>query len=130
MISNLERPIPNTDFCMNDYMQGRCHIFALALHLELGYQIEMMWDDNRIYFFEPNGKGLEHAYCVKDDGDLVDIRGIFTKVWLEENWFCNKRRYEKYTLELLEKDFSNDFLEPPTENEIKSLRDFIRHNNY
>lgn len=129
-MEKLENIIPNMNFSANDYIEGRCHIFALALHLELGYPIEMMWDDDRLYWSQPNGKGLEHAYCIKENGDLVDIRGIFTKKEIEQEWFCNQRRYEKYTIEQLYKDIDSEFLRPPVENEIHHLRTFIRNNLY
>ena len=66
------------------YLHGRCHIFALALHLKLNYIMEFIWDlEAEVEYIDNAGcvaiesiTALAHAYCIDgDSGFIYDIRG-------------------------------------------------------
>lgn len=92
------------DISQDTYMKGRCAIFALALHLEKGYPLGIMWDSNedgrRDYMmlgdvdydaydewetkhgepFEPEDFAVPmHVYCYKTPTILVDVMGQTTE---------------------------------------------------
>jgi len=85
------------------YMKGRCAVFALALYLEKGYELGVLWDINedsdRDYMplgeidydaydaYEEHGESyypedfssIIHVFCYKMPGILVDVNGQTTK---------------------------------------------------
>lgn len=66
------------NYCVEDYLYGRCHIFALALSSRMGYKIGAIIDDNP--YHNINGYPcLEHAFCIIDEELVIDARGIKSK---------------------------------------------------
>lgn len=126
--------VPKTSYNLMDYIHGRCHLFAQALHEELGYEMEFLWDDE--YWFEGDNVPsivLVHAYCILPKGKpfkgkYVDARGGVSKRMIEREYECNSEWYEKVTLEQLKAAIKNKTLCKPDKGEIKALRKFIREN--
>lgn len=67
-------------FYVEDYVHGRCHLFALALAQVTQYKIGIFVDEECI----PDGgetpiRGLVHAFCYVKDDLVIDARGIRCK---------------------------------------------------
>ena len=126
--------VPKTSYNLMDYIHGRCHLFAQALHEELGYEMEFFWDDG--YWFEGNSFAstvLVHAYCVLPKGKpfkgkYVDARGGVSLRMIEREYEYNVKRTQRVTIEHLKRDIKDEFLCKPDKGEIKALRKFIREN--
>ena len=58
------------------FLHGVCGVFALALHDQFGYALEVAAEDNT------DGLSWEerlvHIYCRDDDDNFVDVRGIIS----------------------------------------------------
>jgi hypothetical protein len=126
--------LPNTEFYLSDYLHGRCHLFAQALHEELGYEIEFFWDEEA-WFNEGEyiGIALVHAYCILPKGKpfrgkYVDVRGVVTKKMIEDEFDWNVPKYEKISIEQLKTLITNNVLFEGEKNEVKELRRYIREN--
>ena len=126
--------VPNTSYTLMDYIHGRCHVFAQALHEELGYEMEFLWDDD--YWFDNANTPsivLVHAYCILPKGKafkgkFVDARGSVSKRMIEEEYEWNSLWYEKTTLDKLKATIRNKRLDKPEKGEIKAIREYIRKN--
>jgi len=116
------------------YLNRKCHIFAHALHLELGYNIKLLFDleaefdnEDKETFYD---KALVHAYCIKPDGTCIDISGKINCDTVElEYGDCNSPQYE---LCLDEEDLINSLnsinITKPSDIELNKVREFIRKN--
>lgn len=63
---------------LEDLQDGYCHIFAIALHLQYGYEIEVILEERLICSeIVPLriGIGLVHAYCLHPHFNVIDARG-------------------------------------------------------
>ena len=63
---------------VEEYAYGRCTVFALALHNLYRYQIELLWGQPKNLgsaTMPAIHSGLQHAFCIRKDGSLVDARG-------------------------------------------------------
>lgn len=123
--------VPNTGRLLSDYAYGRCQIFAYALSLELGYEMEFMWDMD--YYFEggdTESMVLAHAYCVlpNQKDTFVDARGVICKDVILYDYEYNRERFERISGEQLQQYFAEEFLEKPSEGELAALRQYIRNN--
>lgn len=126
--------VPNTANLLSEYAYGRCHIFALALHLELGFEMEYMWDLD--YYFEDAPAGMQvlaHAYAVLPEnhphtGSFMDARGIITKDVILQDYEYNRESFERISPEHLEELFKSGYFERPTDEEVEALRAYIRKN--
>lgn len=124
----------NTSYTLMDYLHGRCHIFAQALYEELYYKMQFMWDID--YWFE-NAEYpsivLVHAYCIYPKEVLfkdkyVDARGSVSKKMIEYEYEFNCQHYEDYSLKQLKAAYKEGLLEEPTEEELNTVRRYIREN--
>ena len=92
------------------YMRGRCAIFAMALHLEKGYPLGVLWDLNedgdRDYmamgevdddafvqfakdnddWFPDDQSAVIHVFCYKTPTVLVDAKGCTTERGMLQNF--------------------------------------------
>lgn len=126
--------VSGTENNLMDYAHGRCHLFAQALHEELGYAMEFLWDDE--YYFEGDNAPsivLVHAYCILPKGKpfkgkYVDARGSVSKRMIEREYEYNSKWYETVTLEQLKTTIRSKRLCKPEKGEIKAIRKFIRDN--
>lgn len=126
--------IPETPYNLFDYIHGRCHLFALALHEELGYEIILLWDDD--YWFDGDDAPsivLVHAYCFLPKGKpfkgkYVDARGAVSLRMIEREYEFNSEFSEVTTLRQLDSMIENGRLGSPDKGEIEALRNFIRNN--
>lgn len=119
--------IPNTPYTLSDYLYGRCQIFAQALHEELGYEIQCLWDTD--YWFDDADSPstvLAHAYCVLPNGEFMDARGIISKEAVLYDYDCNCPFFGIYSLAKLKEAYNNNILEEPTQKELHAIREFIR----
>lgn len=65
-------------FSIEDFQDGYCHIFAIALHLQYGYEIEVILEERPICsetIALRMGIGLVHAYCLHHSYDVIDAKG-------------------------------------------------------
>lgn len=68
------------DIDLNVFLHGWCSIFAFALHDIYGYPISCIIDEEECGYTDGEISSFDfpiiHAFCVKDEEDLVDCRGI------------------------------------------------------
>lgn len=80
-------PIYNK-FTVEDYLYGRCHIFAKVLNETLGFDIGLFIDDEPMH--ETYGLPcLEHAFCYLNEHFIVDAKGIRTKAEILDEYGSN-----------------------------------------
>lgn len=121
--------VPGTSYDMADYIHGRCHLFAQALHQEFGYEMECLWDDD-FWFDGADGPSvvLVHAYCITPDGTRVDARGLVTKEIIEREYDCNSHFYEKISFEQMKTAIKKRQFCAQDKNELKAITNFIQEN--
>lgn len=121
--------VPGTQYSLLDYVHGRCHIWAESLHREAGLKMESLWDvDAWVDGCDEPTSVLVHAYCHNANGEMIDARGLLVDDVLEYSFEYSEAYYEETTLEILNKDIEKGILFAAEENEIKSIRNFIRLN--
>lgn len=81
-----------TGLTVGDYLQGRCHLFALALNHKMGYPVVSLMDADAVFDEgteeESRGFALTHAFC-QLPGDLaMDARGIRTMSEMIAEYEC------------------------------------------
>jgi hypothetical protein len=69
-----------TEAEIEQYRQGECHVFAVALHRAFGWAILVVLDEGEIYWQDPNDAdnyipSVVHAYAVDPAGTAWDIAG-------------------------------------------------------
>ena len=77
MKSEVEDVYELTEFDKDHYRFGACHLFALALHLELGYDMYFFWESfpNMKQLDEENPETLIHAFTCSSTGEKFDVDG-------------------------------------------------------
>lgn len=65
------------------YRNGRCAVFARALHLELGYRIDASFNAG-LEDTETEEDCLVHVFCVAPDGLWYDVGGRITLQWMKD----------------------------------------------
>lgn len=74
------------------YMNGECHVFATALHRELGFSYLILVDESELYGdFIP---AINHVYAVDGEGNAYDATGRHDVEEVIEGWFDNNVRYQ------------------------------------
>lgn len=109
---------------IEQYLHGDCHIFAMALHLEFGYQIQLAIDK---FDLDTESEVLIHAYCVHQEKAIhasgkVDLEKILDDYDYNDEYFVNVSK------EVLENLVNTGFLHAPTEKQIENIREYIRQN--
>lgn len=66
---------------IDQYTQGSCHILAVALQRHLGWQIEVVRQDDEIWWQDDHDPdnfitAVLHVYAISPDGQAWDIRGV------------------------------------------------------
>jgi hypothetical protein len=110
------------------YLHGRCHIFALALHLALGYRIEALWNSEPLSDDGDFGeRALVHAYCRRPDGQMVDASGVISKDQLYSDYgeLPNSPEAECLTPQAMRAYIRNRILERPQPCEVQNLVQYI-----
>lgn len=74
-------PSSATEEDIEQYTQGYCHILAVALHRELGWQIEVVRQDDEIWWedeHDPDNciQAVLHVYAIDPSNQAWDIRGV------------------------------------------------------
>lgn len=111
------------------YLHGRCHIYALALAAEHGYEIRALWDleptDDDL---NPGPTSLVHAYCRPPDGRVVDASGVHQEEdeLLCGHGPCNEPDLVTHTPESIRALIRTRALPRPTRGEIAAIRDYLR----
>jgi hypothetical protein len=77
MENELENVYELTEFDKEHYRFGACHLFSLALHQELGYDMYFFWESlpNMNQLNEENPETLIHAFAISSKGDKFDVDG-------------------------------------------------------
>jgi hypothetical protein len=67
-----------------DYMEGLCHVLAVAIHRERGTGFLLLVDDADLY---PSGvPAVIHVYARPGDGTLIDAMGIHDEADTVAQW--------------------------------------------
>lgn len=116
---------------VEEYLFGRCTIFALALHNLHRYDIELLWGEPKNLGYENDPfmhTGLEHAFCIRRDGSLVDARGTTDREKMVAEYHVRQPRWARTSkaelLNLMEQGVTNC----PDRGELLVLRYFILQN--
>ena len=99
-------------FRKEDYLYGRCYLFALICSKITGYDIQLLWDVD--YWHdeaEHPSTVLVHAYVVSSDGAMFDADGLLTIERLQEEYEVNEPLTESVSVAELEKMISSNLLE-------------------
>ena len=91
---------------VDQYQHGSCEVFALAMHMELGYDMYFLLDEQA--FFEDDGDGfygeaLVHAYCGNKSGRMFDVTGEIDEDYLFKEFEVN----EPKIIQVSDIDFQN-----------------------
>jgi len=71
------------------YMEGECHVFAVALHRNLGTGFLLLCERSHDYRDATTGAfvpSVHHVYAVREDGILFDIRGEYDPDDVTAQW--------------------------------------------
>lgn len=76
-----------------NYMEGHCHVMAVALHRQHGHGFLILAENSRDYRDDETGEyvpAVHHVYADPGDGRLVDVRGEheadnICQQWLAQN---------------------------------------------
>lgn len=105
-----------------DYLFGRCHLYALLCSKITGYDIRLLWDVD--YWHdgaEYPSTVLVHAYVVSPDGVMLDADGRLTIERLQEDYEVNEPLTESVSVAELETMISTNILEGFETGEQESL---------
>lgn len=82
----LEDPCFNPPSDIDHYLNGNCHLFAVALNLLYPLDIYAIYEQRAIIKRKMNKeKGLVHAYCYNEKSNIyIDARGITTYKYIEK----------------------------------------------
>lgn len=72
-----------------DYMQGECHVIAVALHRKTGSSFLLLCEDAGDYRDPETGDevpSVHHVYADLQDGRLADIRGVRGRADVVAQW--------------------------------------------
>ena len=112
-----------------EYLHGRCHIFALALHTALGYPMEFLWDlaatDDETW---EDREALVHAFCKRPDGAMVHVTGTFTQAELEEDFAqfgVQEPDLRRESADDVQRQIAEGLLEAPRVGEVEQLVSYI-----
>lgn len=77
----------------DQFCNGFCHTFALALHEYYGWQLRALGHPNEIGW-KHSWNGLsylpKHLYCLREDGRPTDIHGVFANEEAIRRFFLSK----------------------------------------
>jgi hypothetical protein len=116
------------------YLCGRCHIFALALHEALGYQIVWLFDEEA-HTDEGAGpfRALVHAFCLNTSEIRIDSTGEMRENVDEDRTgnpeddfgWCNEPNYVRFSAEESRNAACGLILPRPHKGEIDKLKAHI-----
>lgn len=77
------------------YSEGSCHVFAVALHRNLGWSMEVVRDENETWWqdeADPDNyiSSVVHVYALDNNGNAWDIHGVRPEGFIPEDV---KQRY-------------------------------------
>jgi hypothetical protein len=71
------------------YMEGECHVLAVALHRNMNTAFLLLCERSSDYRDPKTGKSVpavHHVYASLDNGTLLDIRGEHRAINVKEQW--------------------------------------------
>jgi hypothetical protein len=77
-------------YCVDDYLHGRCHLMALAIREQTGLQCGVILDLESDY--DADGEplaALDHAFCELGqamEGYVIDARGVRSRLEIQEEY--------------------------------------------
>lgn len=74
---------------ISKYMEGECHVMAVAIHRRTGSPFLLMCEDTGDYRDGETGNpvpSVHHVYCDLQDGRLADIRGTHDRDEVVAQW--------------------------------------------
>lgn len=115
-------------FAIEDYLHGRCHLFAYVLGEITQSTIELAWDKEHINQIDGQKiPALIHAYIVEGNS-IVDAAGRRTKKRMLENFEFTSVSYEKSSTKRIQKMIELGILCDFEENEYEELELYILKN--
>lgn len=120
-----------TEIDKEHYSFGYCHVFALALHRELGYELNFFWDTlpdmDNLNEYEPNC--LIHAFGVSPCGNKYDVTGLIVIEEFESVYSKINNDFIRHeTEDTVHKLMWGGILALGEDDEIELLQDYIRDN--
>ena len=115
------------DFNIDIYEHGRCELFALALHEELGYEMYLFLDEEA-EFDNYYGEALIHAYTKSPNDDLFDASGKVTLEDIENHGDWNVDWHRHININIFQEYVNSGFFTPYTKSEIYDCRKYISNN--
>lgn len=67
-----------------DYLSGRCHVFAVALHRAYGFAFVVLTDKRERY--KGGIPAVHHIYAVDDKGNAYDCGGVHKTAEIISQW--------------------------------------------
>lgn len=113
-------------YSVDNYLYGRCHIFALVVSQINNLKIGVLIDNEPLHY--TNGlPSLEHAFCYINDDLIIDARGIKSKKEIIQEYGCeaNDLIELKDAKEVIEEWIQQKLLNKPTKKELKDLTIYI-----
>ena len=110
---------------MNDYLYGRCHLFAYLCSKMSGYDMEFLWDTD--YWYEEAehpSTVLVHAYVVSPTGERYDAGGYLDDERLSE-YDCNQPSIQKVAISQAESWMKENFLSDFEDGEAEKLWEWL-----
>lgn len=113
------------------YCFGYCHLFALAIHRELGYEMEFFWNSlpDMQNLNEDEPECLIHAYAVSPIGVKYDAMGKLLDKKIESIYKrIEPNLIRKETEETLDRLMWGGILAIYNDGEIEFIQEHIRNN--
>ncbi|WP_214688291.1 MULTISPECIES: hypothetical protein [unclassified Exiguobacterium] len=110
---------------IDNYLYGRCHLFALLCSKMSGYDMEFLWDDD--FWFEGAelpSKVLVHAYVVSQTGERYDAGGRLDDERLSE-YDCNQPSFQNVTISQVESWMAENLLSDFEDGEVERLQEWL-----
>jgi hypothetical protein len=122
----------SSELGLDDFEHGRCELFALALHEELGYDIKFFVDEEAEIETEDGviyDIALIHAYTEDENGVMFDATGKIKEDDLEDH--ADFITYPN-TLDVEKSDYSefvsDEWIATYSDDDIKKAKSYIRAN--
>jgi hypothetical protein len=114
------------DFNIDIYEHGRCELFALALHEELGYDMYFYYDDEA-EIDDDYDTALVHAFAKDKNGILYDATGEIVEKDLDDHAeYVNSSRLEKIDIKEFHELVDSGFISEYNPDDITEIRKYIR----
>lgn len=113
-------------FEVETYLYGRCHLFALVVAKQLGFEMEFLWDTD--FWHEGDdypSTVLVHAYNALPTGQVFDARGIVLKEQMLLDYDCEQASFERMTVSDLNHSIHENVFEGFEVGEYEMIKNYI-----